>query len=288
MQTECAAGKAMNPSDAEYKSPQPYRRQPLSPVTDRPKTSDHDIPAFVVSVANNTTGPSPLWTPTDARSVPAHPAPNGVETIRARLLRLLKDIDGPATTLDMKKRAELPYSTEQISTACRDMARSGMILQLPTRVGLPALYARKGFGGVNVSAEERDVMTSREEADDVATNTEEKNERISPTMCRDGVKADDGKAPYHLLAFDAIGGTVDVLAFGARKYAPRNWEMGIDYSRVYAAAMRHMTAWWMGEDADNETGLSHLDHAACCLMFLQAYTKRGMVERDDRPKMVNR
>lgn len=98
-----------------------------------------------------------------------------------------------------------------------------------------------------------------------------------------GAKFDSGKAPYHLLAFDAIGGTVDVLAFGAAKYAPRNWEKGIVYSRVYAAALRHMTAWWMGEDGDQETGLSHLDHAACCLMFLQAYTKRGIPGLDDRP-----
>lgn len=65
-------------------------------------------------------------------------------------------------------------------------------------------------------------------------------------MGEEGIKADVGKAPWHLLAFDAVGGTVDVLAFGADKYAPRNWKQGIMYSRVYSAALRHMTAWWMG------------------------------------------
>lgn len=76
-----------------------------------------------------------------------------------------------------------------------------------------------------------------------------------------------------------------MLAFGAGKYAPRNWEQGITYSRVWSAAMRHLTAWWQGEDSDVETGLSHLAHAGCCVLFLLAFTKRGMATLDDRPAL---
>ena len=99
----------------------------------------------------------------------------------------------------------------------------------------------------------------------------------------EGTKHDSGKAPYHLLPFDAIGEVVRVLDFGARKYAERNWEKGIAYSRVFAAAQRHMSAWWQGEDRDPETGLSHLAHASCCALFLLAFVTRGRKDLDDRP-----
>ncbi|MFU8837905.1 MAG: dATP/dGTP diphosphohydrolase domain-containing protein [Thiohalomonadaceae bacterium] len=99
-----------------------------------------------------------------------------------------------------------------------------------------------------------------------------------------GRKDDSGKLPLDLLAYDALNGTARVLQFGAEKYAPRNWEQGIQYSRVFAALQRHITAWWMGEECDPETGLSHLHHASCCVMFLQAYHERNMgAALDDRP-----
>jgi len=98
-----------------------------------------------------------------------------------------------------------------------------------------------------------------------------------------GMKADSGKLRMDLLATDALKGTAKVLTFGAQKYADRNWEKGLHYSRVYGALLRHITAWWEGEETDPESGLSHLDHAACCVMFLQAYDKRNMCTFDDRP-----
>jgi hypothetical protein len=104
-----------------------------------------------------------------------------------------------------------------------------------------------------------------------------------------GRKDDTGKLPLDLLAFDALEGTASVLQFGAAKYAPRNWEKGIAYSRVFAALMRHMWWWWKGQDKDPETGLNHLHHAACCIMFLQAYTirKRKLPkELDNRPSKL--
>lgn len=48
--------------------------------------------------------------------------------------------------------------------------------------------------------------------------------------------------------------------------------------------MRHMWAWWGGQDKDPETGFSHLAHAACCIAFLMAYERRG-IWTDDRFKI---
>lgn len=98
----------------------------------------------------------------------------------------------------------------------------------------------------------------------------------------EGRKDDHGKAPYHLLAPELLDATARVLAFGADKYAPRNWEKGMNWSRPFSALMRHMWAWWRGEAKDPETGMSHLWHAACCIMFLIAYEERGN-GTDDRP-----
>ena len=98
----------------------------------------------------------------------------------------------------------------------------------------------------------------------------------------EGRKDDSGKLPYHLLPPELLGATANVLQFGARKYGERNWEKGMAWSRPFAALMRHMWAWWNGEKADPETGMSHLWHASCCIAFLIAYEerKKGL---DDRP-----
>jgi hypothetical protein len=103
-----------------------------------------------------------------------------------------------------------------------------------------------------------------------------------PTTNPTGVKHDHGKPPYHLLAPEMLDGTARVLAFGADKYGARNWEAGMHWSRPFSAMMRHMWAWWSGDRADPETGMSHLWHAACCLMFLIAYEQRR-TGVDDRP-----
>lgn len=62
----------------------------------------------------------------------------------------------------------------------------------------------------------------------------------------------------------------------------RNWELGMSWSRVFGAAMRHLWAWWKKEDKDPETGYSHLWHAFTCIAFLIAYEQRN-AGKDDRP-----
>lgn len=109
-------------------------------------------------------------------------------------------------------------------------------------------------------------------------------ERKSSEMKSEGIKFDDGKAPWHLLPFDALKAVVSILAFGAAKYGDRNWEAGMDWERLYRAAIGHLVSWWECEGPDTETGKSHLWHAACCVLFLVAYEIRG-VGTDSRPGM---
>lgn len=97
------------------------------------------------------------------------------------------------------------------------------------------------------------------------------------------IKFDQDKLPLHLLSTEAMNQTAAVLAFGAQKYAEHNWRKGFDWSRPLSAAMRHITAFNNGEDKDPESGLSHLAHAACCIMFLLEFEKTHK-HLDDRYK----
>lgn len=103
---------------------------------------------------------------------------------------------------------------------------------------------------------------------------------------KEGVKYDEGKTPYDLMAPEWLEGTGRVLMFGANKYGVRNWEKGMSWGRPFAALMRHMWAWWCGEAKDPETGMSHLWHASCCIMFLIAYEERA-VGKDNRPIRID-
>jgi hypothetical protein len=104
-----------------------------------------------------------------------------------------------------------------------------------------------------------------------------------PGPVPEGLKFDGGKLPYELLPDDAIEEVVKVLQFGAKKYAPRNWEKGIVFSRLYGAIRRHGVAWFKGEDNDPETGISHLAHLATEALFALAFAIRKTKNVDDRP-----
>lgn len=101
-----------------------------------------------------------------------------------------------------------------------------------------------------------------------------------------GVKFDGGKLPWDLLPWDVLEQVVAVLRFGAGKYAPRNWEKGINHSRTFAATQRHMVDWFQFHSrADSDTQLHPLAHAICELMFALAFDLRGNTEVDDRPTL---
>jgi len=83
-----------------------------------------------------------------------------------------------------------------------------------------------------------------------------------------GKKYDGGKPKLYLLPPKSINEVGKVLTFGAEKYDAHNWRKVEDLQNRYtSAALRHIFAHVDGEDVDEETGLSHLAHAICCLMF---------------------
>lgn len=70
---------------------------------------------------------------------------------------------------------------------------------------------------------------------------------------------------------------------GALKYGRHNYRaVGVRTSVYYDAVIRHLTAFWEGQDIDPDSGLPHIIKAAACLAVLRDSQIIGNVV-DDRP-----
>lgn len=74
---------------------------------------------------------------------------------------------------------------------------------------------------------------------------------------------------------------------GARKYGRHNYRVaGVRASVYYDAAMRHLIAWYEGQDTDPDSGMSHITKAMASLAVLRdAQINNKCV--DDRPPKCN-
>lgn len=89
-----------------------------------------------------------------------------------------------------------------------------------------------------------------------------------------GRKEDNGKLRWDLVPFESLEEIIKVLMYGANKYSDNNW-LKVEKPRIryFAAAMRHLVAWFKGEKFDPESKLHHLAHAGCCILFLLHFDK---------------
>jgi hypothetical protein len=97
------------------------------------------------------------------------------------------------------------------------------------------------------------------------------------------LRYDAGKPRYELIPADALEELAKVYTAGAAKYADRNWEKGMSWSRCFGSLMRHAWKFWRGQTRDEETGCHHMAMAAWNCLALCAYHLRK-VGTDDRPK----
>jgi len=95
----------------------------------------------------------------------------------------------------------------------------------------------------------------------------------------EGRKFDEDKLRWDLLPIDCVEDVVKILTFGAKKYGPNNWQ-GVDADRYFAALMRHLSASRQGELNDIESGLSHLSHALCNVVFLLWFEKHNINNKE--------
>ena len=91
---------------------------------------------------------------------------------------------------------------------------------------------------------------------------------VSYALTAPAWKGDAGKVRLDLLPFAALEDVARVLEYGAKKYQPQGWRhVAGGHDRYVAAALRHLHAHAGGETLDEESGLPHLAHAACSILF---------------------
>lgn len=96
--------------------------------------------------------------------------------------------------------------------------------------------------------------------------------------------AGKAKASLHCIPPVALVAEGAVMQGGADKYGEFNWgEAGVVASIYYDAILRHLLAWYTGEDDDPESRQSHLAHIRACAGILLDCNAKGLLA-DDRPK----
>lgn len=91
-----------------------------------------------------------------------------------------------------------------------------------------------------------------------------------------------GKDPLELLVTAGWADEAKVMALGASKYGPYNWrEDHIRATTYKGAILRHLRAYFDGEDLDPESGVSHLAHIRACCAIMQDAAKHNTLI-DDR------
>ena len=94
------------------------------------------------------------------------------------------------------------------------------------------------------------------------------------------------KAPMSTVPAGVLAELGVAMLEGASKYGRHNYRAaGVRASVYYDAALRHLMAWWEGEDIDADSGLSHVTKAIAALTVLRDSMLAGNWN-DDRPPPI--
>lgn len=137
----------------------------------------------------------------------------------------------------------------------------------------------------------KEEQMAKYDHDDLKSKTPIKESKVKPleTKNEGGKRYDVGKLRYDLLPVDAMRELVKVYTKGAEKYADRNWEKGMSWSRVIGPLMRHLEAFRQGEIWDDGidpvtgqpcTGCHHMAMVAWNALALVTYQMRGIGTND--------
>ena len=97
------------------------------------------------------------------------------------------------------------------------------------------------------------------------------------------------KPPLHCIPAHVLFEVGMGMFEGGWKYREANYRViGVRASIYYDAAMRHLIAWWEGEDIDPASKIHHISKVMSCLAVLrdcqmQAENGSGVSYKDDRP-----
>lgn len=91
------------------------------------------------------------------------------------------------------------------------------------------------------------------------------------------------KLPVQYVPPALMLGAAEAMADGGKKYGPYNFRESQIAADVYMGAlMRHIFAWWDGEDTAEDSGVHHIKHVAACAGLILDAMECGTFD-DNRP-----
>lgn len=98
-----------------------------------------------------------------------------------------------------------------------------------------------------------------------------------------GLRYNDGKLKWSYMHYKSMEPMIRVLMYGAQKYAPFNWQKGLDKMEILESMQRHLAAMMDGEETDPESGLPHIGHVMCNTMFwsYMDLKDKGLLEKNN-------
>lgn len=107
-----------------------------------------------------------------------------------------------------------------------------------------------------------------------------------PTNPKDAIGSN--KVPFSVIPLRVLGELGLALLEGAAKYRRHNYRRaGVRASVYFDATMRHLFAWWEGQDTDPDSGLSHVTKAIASLTVLRDSMLQGNWQDDRPPRVVD-
>jgi hypothetical protein len=130
--------------------------------------------------------------------------------------------------------------------------------------------------------EKEDKLRDNKDPIEIRRDMEEDNwlKRSDPNPHIPGAKLDSNKPDLDLVLGDfakALQEVGKIGTFGAKKYTEHGWLSVSNGQRRYSSAMwRHIFQYKEGDELDNESGFSHLAHAAWnALAVLELYLRNN-------------
>jgi len=90
---------------------------------------------------------------------------------------------------------------------------------------------------------------------------------LDETLMKSALRFNEGKPKWTLVHFNSLIPLVRVLEYGAKKYAPYNWQKPMSRMDILDSMQRHMAKLIDGEENDDESGLPHIGHILANAMF---------------------
>lgn len=171
--------------------------------------------------------------------------------------RFLRTADG---VIPIPNEEELCQCSDCLSNKVSDLNTSGVTMGIHRRTQ-KLIRETKELKRNNPSLETGEVRT------------------VSSTGAEKGMKPQR----FDLIPIDPLTLLAELYGEGAKKYSEHNWRAGYEWSKSYAAALRHLTQFWNGEDIDEETGKPHVICVIFHMMTLAQFMK-DHPEFDDRYK----